>query len=89
MGAVTVPAEDTESFTLNFSFENGVGVDMELTYPTGQAIAAIHAITQAAEQRYLMGLLSELRDDPSVAKRLEDSGLDFDDEDYYDEEWDD
>lgn len=91
MGNITVPAEETGTFTLNFSFENGVGVEMQLTYPKDQAISAIHAISQAAEQKYLMGLLGQLRDDHRVAKRLEDSGLAFDDdEDYYDdEEWDD
>lgn len=91
MGKVTVPAEETGTFTLNFSFENGVGVEMRLTYPKDQAISAIHAINQAAEAKYLQGLLYELRNDPSVAKQLSNAGLAFDDDDDYydDEEWDD
>lgn len=92
MSKVTVPAEEASSFTLNFSFDNGAGVSMDLTYPKDRAIAAIHAISQAGENKYLMGLLGTLRDDPSVAKHLSDAGLAFDDDkDWYDDEdeWDD
>lgn len=80
--AVTVPAEETDTFDLDINFENGEGVVVTFTYPKGRGIAAVYATSQISD--YTEQLLYALKDDPSVRAKLEEQGLAFDDDE---EDW--
>jgi hypothetical protein len=75
-----------ESFDLNIRYDKAdANVKITVEYPDNQAIAAINALRRVAEDDYIMGLMSALKDDPSVQSRLHAAGLDIAD----DEDWDD
>jgi hypothetical protein len=86
MADVTVPAEDTETITLKMSNDSGFAVVVTAEYPRGHALLAINALREAGSEQIAMNLLSELRDDESVAKMLKERGLGFADDDD-DEDW--
>lgn len=75
-------SEDRESFDLEFAYDKGVQVKMTLEYPEGKGITAIHAISQAGKQNYLLGVMEALQDDPTVRQALYEMGYDTDEEDY-------
>ena len=76
---VTGPVEST-SFDISVTLATGESVVITVAYPVNQGILAIQALSQVAEAKYLQGLLSALRADPSVKAKLEELHLGFEDE---------
>lgn len=85
MGGVTQPADETESITLTLSTASGYSVEVVITYPQDKAILAVQAMREVGSEQYVTSILSELRDDPSVAESLKAAGLAFADDE--DDDW--
>lgn len=72
---------ETQSMTLNVDFENGQKVTFDITYPKDHGLSVAMAIHRLGTGEGIMGLLQALSDDPSVAKRLDEMSVGFDDDD--------
>ena len=75
---------NTEEITITFTYDDHK-VEVTSKYPEGQVLSGIAALVEAGENKVVSNLLYGFRDDPHVAARLEEMGVEFgeeDDDDY-------
>jgi len=70
---------NTEEINVRFEYGDHEVV-VTATYPEGQVLSGISALVEAGENKVVSNLLYEFRDDPQVAERLDQMGVDFADE---------
>lgn len=73
--ATTAVDPTIDTFAMAVDFKNGLKVDIEVKFPKGNGIAAIHAFQRLGSQEGLIGLLEALSYDQSVQERLDSLGL--------------
>lgn len=76
---VTGPVETTE-FEISIETSEGERVVVNVKFPKDRALIAIQALAKFGEPEYITGLLGVNRDDPSVAAKLAEMHLGFDDD---------
>jgi hypothetical protein len=86
--AVTIPAPETQEFSMDISFEDGSSVKVTMEYPKDTALLALQAMQRMSDNTFVQGAMSVLRNDPSIKARMAEKGIAFADEDEegYDED---